>query len=413
MSIVNIEDLRRRAKIKVPRIFFDYLDGGANSETTLRRNISDFDRWSLRERVLRGISRIDLKTTFFGETHELPIMLGPVGFAGMLSMRGEIAAARAADKAGIAQCLSTFSICSLEDVAAVKKGPLYYQLYVFRDRDLTKDMVARAKAAGIKTLVITVDTAVAPPREKDDRNGFRARSLPSLSMLASMMSHPIWCLGAIAHGVPRIGNIDRYKKMGWWVMDQSAGLGKQIDPTLTWEDMSWFRSIWDGRMIIKGITSAEDARLALDCGADGLIVSNHGGRQLDPSASTISVLPEVVQAVGDRIELVFDSGVRRGADIIKALALGANGVSLGRAYAYGLAAGGEAGVTRAIELLKAEIVAALTLMGIGSISELRALGPTALRLSGPLSVAVSNRSRRTPPVANHDALGRHGVASNE
>jgi len=248
-------------------------------------------------------------------------------------------------------------------------------------------MVARAKAAGIKTLVITVDTAVAPPREKDDRNGFRARSLPSLSMLASMMIHPIWCLGAIAHGVPRIGNIDRYKKMGWWVMDQSAGLGKQIDPTLTWEDMSWFRSIWDGRMIIKGITSAEDALLALDCGADGLIVSNHGGRQLDPSASTISVLPEVVQAVGDRIEIVFDSGVRRGADIIKALALGANGVSIGRAYAYGLAAGGEAGVTRAIELLKAEIVAALTLMGIGSINELRALGLAALRFSGSLSAA--------------------------
>jgi L-lactate dehydrogenase (cytochrome) len=388
MSIVNIEDLRRRAKTKIPRVFFDYLDGGANSETTLRRNISDFDRWSLRERVLHGISSVDLKTTFFGETHELPIMLGPVGFAGMLSMRGEIAAARAADKAGIAQCLSTFSICSLEDVAAVKKGPLYYhQLYVFRDRELTKDMVARAKAARIKTLVITVDTAVAPPREKDDRNGFRARSLPSLSMLASMMIHPIWCLGAIAHGVPRIGNIDRYKKMGWWVMDQSAGLGKHIDPTLTWEDMSWFRSIWDGRMIIKGTTSAEDALLALDCGADGLIVSNHGGRQLDPSASTISVLPEVVQAVGDRIEIVFDSGVRRGADIIKALALGANGVSIGRAYAYGLAAGGAAGVTRAIELLKSEIVAALTLMGIGSISELRALGAAALRFSGSLSAA--------------------------
>ena len=156
MSIVNIEDLRRRAKIKVPKIFFDYLDGGANSETTLRRNISDFDRWSLRERVLHGISSVDLKTTFFGETHELPVMLGPVGFAGMLSMRGEIAAARAADKAGIAQCLSTFSICSLEDVAAIKEGPLYYQLYVFRDRELTKDMVARAKAAGIKTLVITL-----------------------------------------------------------------------------------------------------------------------------------------------------------------------------------------------------------------------------------------------------------------
>src|SRR5258708_16639971 len=188
-------------------------------------------------------------------------------------MGGESAGAGAGEKAGIAQCLSTFSICSLEDVAAIKKRSFYYQLYVFRDRELTKDMVARAKAAGIKTLVITVDTAVAPPREKDDRNGFRARSLPSLSMLAGMMIHPIWCLGAIAHGIPRIGNIDRYKEMGWWVMDQSAGLGKQIDPTLSWDDMSWFRSIWDGRMIITGITSPEDARHALACGADALLVS--------------------------------------------------------------------------------------------------------------------------------------------
>lgn len=384
MSIVNIEDLRRRSKANVPKIFFDYLDGGAESETTLRRNIADFDHWALRERVLSGVSSVDLKTDFFGGTHDLPIMLGPVGFAGMLSKRGEIAAGRAADKAGIAQCLSTFSICSLEDVAAAKKGPLYYQLYVFRQRALTEDMVARAKAAGIKTLVITVDTAVAPPRERDDRNGFRARSLPSLSMLASMLGHPAWCLGAISHGIPRIGNIDRYPEMGRWVMDQSAGLGKQIDPTLTWKDMHWFRSIWDGRMIIKGITSAEDAKQAIDCGADGLIVSNHGGRQLDPAVSTISVLPEIVQAVGDQTEIVFDSGLRRGADIIKALALGANGVSLGRAYAYGLGAGGEAGVTRAIELLKAEIVATLILMGISSISELRATGLNALRPCTPI-----------------------------
>jgi L-lactate dehydrogenase (cytochrome) len=389
MTIVNIEDLRRKSKRHVPKIFFDYLDGGADSETTLHRNVADFDQWVLRERVLRGVSSVDLKTGFFGETHDLPIMLGPVGFAGMLSKRGEIAAARAADKAGIAQCLSTFSICSLEDVAAVKKGPLYYQLYVFRNRELTEDMVARAKAAGVKTLVITVDTAVAPPRERDDRNGFRARSFPSLSMLASMMIHPLWCLGAISHGVPRIENIDRYKEMGWWVMDQSAGLGKQIDPTLTWKDMAWFRSIWDGRMIIKGIMSGEDAKQAVDAGADGVIVSNHGGRELDPSASTISVLPEIVQAVGDRTEIVFDSGIRRGADIIKALALGANGVSLGRAYAYGLGAEGEVGVTRAIELLKAEIVAALILMGIGSISELRALGPEALRPIAPLLASHS------------------------
>ncbi len=393
MSMVNIEDLRRRAKANVPKIFFDYLDGGSDSETTLRRNVADFDHWTLRERVLHGVANVDLTTTFFGDTHTLPIMLGPVGFAGMLSKRGEIAAARAADKAGISQCLSTFSICSLEDVAAAKKGPLYYQLYVFRDRELTRDMVARAKAAGVKTLVITVDTAVAPPREKDDRNGFRARSFPSPSMVASMIRHPMWCLEAISHGVPKIGNIARYKKMGSWVMDQAAGLGRQIDPTLTWEDMRWFRGIWDGRMIVKGITSADDARQVVDCGADGLIVSNHGGRQLDPSASTISVLPEIVRAVGDRIEIVFDSGVRRGADVIKALALGANGVSLGRAYAYGLGADGEAGVSRAIELLRTEIVAALTLMGIRSISDLRALGPDALRASIPLSAPHSTERR--------------------
>lgn len=205
-----------------------------------------------------------------------------------------------------------------------------------------------------------------------------------------MMVHPIWCLGAISHGVPRIGNIDRYPEMGWWVMDQSAELGKQIDPTLTWKDMHWFRKIWDGRMIIKGIMSADDAQQALDCGADGLIVSNHGGRQLDPSVSSISALPEIVKSVGDRTEIVFDGGVRRGADVIKAIALGANGVSLGRAYAYGLGAAGEAGVTRAIELLKAEIVASLTLMGIGSIRQLRDVGPDALRRSAPLNARAVN-----------------------
>lgn len=379
MKFVNIEELRCRAKSNLPKIFFDYLDGGANSETTLRRNITDFGHWSLRERVLRSISSVDLRTNFFGEAHSLPVMLGPVGFAGMLSKRGEIAAGKAADKAGIAQCLSTFSICSLEDVAAVRKGPLYYQLYVFRQRDLTEDMVSRAKIAGIKTLIITVDTAVTPPRERDFRNGFRARKFPDLSMLMSMLRHPCWCSDIISQGVPRIGNIARYPDMGWWVMDQSVKLSEQIDPTLSWNDIRWFRDIWDGRMIIKGITSVEDAKQALDCGADGLIISNHGGRQLDPAPSTISILPEITQAVGKQTEIIFDGGIRRGADIIKALALGANGVSLGRAYAYGLGAGGEAGVTRAIELLKTELAYSLILMGIGSIEELRACGCDALR----------------------------------
>jgi L-lactate dehydrogenase (cytochrome) len=380
MNSVNIEDLRRRSKAKVPKIFFDYLDGGACSETTLLRNVADFNHWALRERVLSGVSSVDLRASFFGESYDLPIMLGPVGFAGLLSPRGEIAAARAADRAGIAQCLSTFSICSLEDVAATKTRALYFQLYVFRKRELTEDMVGRAQAAGIKTLVITVDTAVAPPRERDDRNGFRARAFPSLSMLAGMMVHPLWCLGAIRHGIPKIGNIDRYPDMGRWVMDQSAGLGKQIDPTLTWKDIGWFRNLWHGRMIIKGIMSPDDARRALDHGADGLIVSNHGGRQLDPTTSSISVLSEIVKAIGDRTDVVFDGGIRRGADVIKAIALGAKGVSLGRAYAYGLGAGGEAGVSRAIELLKVEMVASLTLMGIGSIGELQALGADALRV---------------------------------
>ncbi|WP_438391894.1 alpha-hydroxy acid oxidase [Caballeronia sp. DA-9] len=379
MKAVSIDDLRRRARSKVPKIFFDYLDGGAGSETTLQHNVADFDDWVLHEQLLSGVANVDLTTTFFGDTHALPFMLGPIGFAGMLSRRGEIAAGQAADRARIAQCLSTFSICSLEDVAATRAGPLYFQLYVFRRRELTEDMVERARSAGVKTLVITVDTPVSAPRERDERNGFRARNFPTFGMLASMLTHPLWCIGAISNGVPRIGNIDRYDGMGRWVIDQSAGLGKQIDPTLTWKDLRWFRDLWDGRMIIKGIMSTEDAAKAIDAGADGLIVSNHGGRALDPVQSSIRALPGIVKAVGSKTEIVFDGGIRRGADIVKALALGACGVSLGRAYAYGLGADGEGGVTRAIELLRTEMSAVLALMGIDSIARLRSLGPDALR----------------------------------
>ncbi|WP_239483189.1 alpha-hydroxy acid oxidase [Burkholderia sp. MS455] len=359
-------------------MLFDYLDGGANGESTLSRNCADYDRWVLRGRVLGGVSAVDLATTFFGDTHRLPLMLGPIGFAGMMARRGELVAAKVAGECGIAQCLSTFSVCSVEDVAAVRKGPLYFQLYMLRNRALTENLLDRARAAGIKTLIWTVDTPVTPRRERDERNGFRARRVPSVRLLVDVLRHPAWLGWLMADGIPRLGTISRYPELGRWVMDQSVGLGQQIDPDSTWEAMRWLRVAWSGRLVVKGIMSADDARRALDCGADGLMVSNHGGRQLDPAASTIRVLPEIARAVGSDADVVLDGGIRRGADVIKAIALGASGVALGRAYVYGLAACGAVGVAGVIELFRSEIEASLILMGVKSIAELRGLGEQVL-----------------------------------
>ncbi|WP_408397657.1 alpha-hydroxy acid oxidase [Paraburkholderia sediminicola] len=393
----NMDDLRRMAARNVPKSFFDYLQGGANSEATMQSNRTDFARWELKQKVLAGIqdNTTDLGTTYLGKRHELPVMLGPVGFAGMYHRHGELAAGRAADKAGIAQALSTFSIASLEEVAQSRSGSLYFQLYVFRNRALTEDMLERCRKAGIDTLFLTVDTPFAPIRERDERNGFRANSSPSARMILSMMRHPLWLMGAIANGKPKVGNVKQYPELGSWIMDQSVNLGRMIDPSLSWGDIKWLRDRWDGKIVIKGLLDPDDARRAVDEGADGIVVSNHGGRQLDPAPSTISILPDVVKAVGGKTDILMDGGIRRGADVIKALALGATAVSIGRAYIYGLAAGGEQGVTRCLDLLKREILPALNMMGFRSIAELKAAGPDALRLNPAFSPCVVPESNGT------------------
>ncbi|CAM3437218.1 L-lactate dehydrogenase [Bordetella sputigena] len=377
----NIDDLRRMAKRNVPKPFFDYLEGGANSETTMQSNRSDYARWDLKQRVLVGIQdhTTDLGTSYLGSHHNLPLLLGPVGFAGMYHRRGEIAAGRAARKAGIAQVLSTFSIASLEEVVQSNGTSLYFQLYMFRKRELTEHMLSRCRAAHIDTIFLTVDTPFPPLRERDERNGFRARKTISPGMLLSMMKHPAWCLGAISKGMPTIGNCKPYPDLGKSLMEQSVNLGRMVDPTLSWADIRWLRDRWNGKIVIKGILDTDDARRAIDEGADAIVVSNHGGRQLDPAPSTISLLPEIADAVGGKIDILMDGGIRRGADILKALALGATAVLLGRAYIYGLGAGGERGVTRCLDLLRQEIGPALNMMGFHTIAELKAAGRSALR----------------------------------
>jgi L-lactate dehydrogenase (cytochrome) len=393
----NIDDLRYMAKRNVPRYFFDYLQGGANSEATMRSNRSDFARWDLKQKVLVGIqdNSTDLGTTYLGERHKLPILLGPVGFAGLYHCNGEIAAGRAAAQAGISQVLSTFSIASLEEVAQSHRGSLCFQLYVFRKRELTEHMLERCRAAKVKTIFLTVDTPFAPVRERDERNGFRARMTISLGMLLSMLRRPLWCMGAIANGMPSVGNCRPYPELGKSLMEQSVNLGRMIDPGLSWSDIKWLRDSWEGKIVIKGILDADDARRAVDEGADAIVVSNHGGRQLDPTYSTISILPEIAQAVGGRTEVLMDGGIRRGADVLKALALGASAVLLGRAYIYGLGAGGEKGVTRCLELLGGEIRPALNMMGFHTIDELKAAGKEALRLNSSIDKVSRLNSAET------------------
>lgn len=369
-----IADLRHVARRRLPRIFFDYVDGGANTELTLRANEADFARWRLRQHVLRDVSARDLTSEFLGASHALPIMLGPVGFLGMLSRKGEVMAARAAGAAGIPSCVSAFSICPVDEVArSAEATKVYAQLYVLRDRALTEAMIARAEAAGAEALFLTVDTAVTPLRERDARNGFRNLVRPTLSQWLNMLSRPAWCRAMIADGMPEVGHA-RAHGFGRGVMEQAGNLSRQIDAGLNWTDVDWLRRRWTRRLVVKGVMEPEDALRAAEAGVDAIVVSNHGGRQLDGAASTIMALPAIAEAVGDRIDVLLDGGVRRGWHIAVALALGAKAVSLGRPYAWGLAAGGEAGVARAINMLATELDATLALMGLTSVAALRAAG---------------------------------------
>jgi isopentenyl diphosphate isomerase/L-lactate dehydrogenase-like FMN-dependent dehydrogenase len=370
MMISNWEDARRIAARKLPRIFFDYIDGAAFSEQTHRANIEDFDVWKLNQRVLVDVSHRDLSTEYLGKARPLPFLLGPVGFSGLFAPHGEIQAARAAHAAGVPFCLSNFGLTSLEDLRAATTGPIWFQLYVLKDKSLAEAFLTRAERAGVEALCVTVDTPIGGVRERDNRNGFRALTRVTPRLAISLMTRPGWCLRISAAGPLRINNLKDRPEFGARVLEQASRIAREIDASLTWDDLKRIRERWKGKLVVKGVMTPEDASRCSGIGADALVVSNHGGRQLDCAPSTISVLPEIVSAVGARLDVLMDGGVRRGAQIVKAMALGAKGVLLGRAYAYGLGAAGEAGVARMIELLRTEVDVTIAHMGVTKVSEL-------------------------------------------
>src|SRR6266542_677390 len=370
--VINIEDLRRAAKRRLPRVVFDYIDGGAEDEQTLRANCHAFEGVTFRPRCAVATPACDLRVSVLGASLSMPLILAPVGSSRLMYPRGEEAAASAAGAAGIAYALSTLSGCRLEDVAAASEGPLWYQLYLVGGRECALPAIERAKAAGFSALVVTIDTAVAGMRERDLRNGVKellSGKLGSmLPFVIQLLTKPRWLAGFLADGgLMKFPNVVLPGKGPMLYADVTAALEQSV---VTWEDLKWIRQAWSGPIVIRGIHTGDDARRAADTGADALVVSNHGGRQLDGVAPSLRMLPEVLAAVGDRFEVLLDGGIRRGSDIVKALCLGARAVLVGRAYAYGLGAAGEAGVVRAIEILRADLIRTLKLLGCASIAEL-------------------------------------------
>ncbi|MBV8379189.1 MAG: alpha-hydroxy-acid oxidizing protein [Paucibacter sp.] len=353
--ITNIEDLRVLASKRVPRMFYDYADSGSWTESTYRANEADLQAIRLRQRVAVNIDARSTAATMLGRQVAMPVAIAPTGMTGMQHADGEILAARAAEKFGVPFTLSTMSICSIEDIAAHTSQPFWFQLYVMRDRDFSTRLVQRAKAAKCSALVLTLDLQVLGQRHKDIRNGLSAPPKPTLANLINLATKPRWCLGMLGTRRRNFGNIfghvqgvDDMSRLSEWT-------ARQFDPTLSWDDVAWIRRQWDGKLILKGVLDEEDAKLAVASGADALIVSNHGGRQLDGAESSIRVLPRVVEAVGDKIEVHFDGGIRSGQDVLKAWALGARGCYIGRAMLYGLGAMGEAGVSKALEIIHREL----------------------------------------------------------
>jgi L-lactate dehydrogenase (cytochrome) len=370
--IINIEDLRSAAKRRLPRVIFDYIDGGAEDEWTLRENCRAFEEVTFRPRCAVATPACDLRVSVLGASLSMPLILSPVGSSRLMYPRGEEAAAGAAGAAGIAYALSTLSGCRLEDVAAASTGSLWYQLYLMGGRDCALSAIERAKAAGFSALVVTIDTAVAGMRERDLRNGVKellSGKLGSmLPFVSQLLIKPRWLAGFLADGgLMKFPNVVVPGKGPMLYADVTAALEHSV---VTWNDLDWIRQAWGGPIVIKGIHTGDDARRAVDAGANALVVSNHGGRQLDGVAPTLRILPEVMASAGDRIEVLLDGGIRRGSDIVKALCLGARAVMVGRAYAYGLGAAGRAGVARAIEILRSDLVRTLKLLGCASVAEL-------------------------------------------
>jgi L-lactate dehydrogenase (cytochrome) len=370
-TMTCIEDLRDVARRRVPRAFFDYADGGSYAEQTLNANRADLERIRLRQRILVDVSRRSTQTTILGEPVSMPLALAPIGALGMQHGDGEILACRAAHAAGIPFTLSTMSICSIEQVAAAVDKPFWFQLYVMKDRGFARSLLERAAAAKCSALVLTVDLQILGQRHRDIKNGMTVPPQWTFGKIVDMATKPAW-LRSVARARSRtFGNLAGYvtgKKED--VNSLSVWIAGQFDTTLNWNDVEWIKSLWPGKLILKGILDPEDARIAAKTGAQALVVSNHGGRQLDGAASSISALPPIVEAVGSSMEVLFDGGIRSGQDIMRALAFGAHACLSGRAYVYGLGAGGEAGVARAIEIMRNELSVTMALTGFNSVEEI-------------------------------------------
>jgi L-lactate dehydrogenase (cytochrome) len=379
MPVVTcIEDLRQIARRRIARAIFDYVDGGAYAEATLRANREDLEALTLRQRVAIDVDRRSTRSTMLGQDVSMPVALAPVGLTGLNWANGEILAARAAEKFGVPYTLSTMSICSIEDVAGAVTRPFWFQLYVMRDRGFSASLIERAKAAGCSALVLTLDLQVQGQRHKDIKNGLAVPPRLTFGTALDLLRRPGWVLNVMTSRrrsfgnlEGRIANADNLTTLSQWI----AG---QFDPTLSWKDVEWVKSLWGGKLVLKGILDVEDAKIAASTGADAIVVSNHGGRQLDSTSSSIRALPEIADAVGDRTEVLFDGGIRSGQDLLKALALGAKGAMIGRAYAYGLGAMGERGVTRALEIIKNELDVSMALCGVRDVKD---VSPAILRAS--------------------------------
>lgn len=370
MIISSASDYREAARRKLPRFLFDYIDGGAYAEHTLRANSADLTGISLRQRILKNVETLSLETTLFDQPLSMPIILAPVGLTGMFARRGEVQAVKAAENKGIPLCLSTVSVCSIEEVSAQSQQSIWFQLYVLKDRGFMKNALERAKAAGVKNLVFTVDMPTPGARYRDAHSGMSGPFASSRRMLQAM-TKPDWAFNVGLMGRPHdLGNISKYLGKAVTLEDYMGWLANNFDPSISWSDLEWIREFWKGPMIIKGILDPQDAKDAVSFGADGIVVSNHGGRQLDGVLSTTKALPPIMQAVGNDLTVLVDSGIRSGLDVVRMLALGAKGVLLGRSMAYALAADGQRGVENMLDIFAKEMRVAMTLTGVTSIGQI-------------------------------------------
>ena len=368
--VTNIADLRALAKRRVPRAFFEYADRGSYDETTLHENRAALDRLRFRPRVMIDVDQRSLATEIVGQRVSMPLAIAPTGLTGLQHGSGEIHGARAAARAGIPFCLSTMSICSIEQVKVASEAPFWFQVYVMRDRGFTRELIVRAREAGCSALMLTADLTIQGQRHREIKNGLSVPPKITLRNLFDIASKPRWAWNVLRAPSRSFGNLDGRIGGADSLTTLAQWIASQFDPTLTWRNLAWIRELWPGKLIVKGIMDREDARLAADHGVDAMVVSNHGGRQLDGAPATIDVLPSIVDAVGSEIEVMFDSGVRTGADMMRALALGARSCIVGRSYIYGLGAGGQAGVARAIEILHKELDVTMALCGVKSIAEI-------------------------------------------